>query len=213
MIAFGGVAEHDVQDDLDAGLVEGFDHVAELSGWLARAPIDTVAAMGGKESDRVVAPVVGDAGACGLAGRGRDVILNVLLIELLDRKQLDGGDPEGAQVGDLVDEAGKGAGVRYAGGRVSRESADVHLIDHGLVERSVERCIAFPVIAGWVHDDALDCAGDVSAGSLCVLATPVVAIDHLSCVGVEEYLVPVEAVALLWGVGAVHAIGIDLARL
>ena len=30
MIAFGGVVEDDVEDDFDAGAVEGLDHVAEF---------------------------------------------------------------------------------------------------------------------------------------------------------------------------------------
>jgi hypothetical protein len=58
MIALRRVVVHDVEDDLDARLVEGLDHGLELGHLLARAVGGGEARVGGKKSDGVVSPVV-----------------------------------------------------------------------------------------------------------------------------------------------------------
>ena len=62
VVALGGVVEHDVEQDLEAGGVQRLDHRLEL-GHLAAGPAGAdggrVAVVGGEEADGVVAPVVG----------------------------------------------------------------------------------------------------------------------------------------------------------
>ena len=64
VVALGGVVEDDVEDDLEAGAVQGVDHRLEL-GDLAPGPAGAdrgrVAVVGGEEADGVVAPVVRQA--------------------------------------------------------------------------------------------------------------------------------------------------------
>ena len=122
----GGVVVDHVEDHLDAGLVQRLDHVAELvqhGEWLLARAVRGVRC---KEGDGLVAPVVDQAG-----GRGQG-------IELVDRQQFHRRDAEILQVGDLLDQPGVGAALlrRHTGAGVTREAADVHLVDHRRGERA-----------------------------------------------------------------------------
>ena len=66
-----------------------------------------VGRLGRGEGDAVVAPEVAQL----LAGQRVDERA-VVLVELVDRQQLDRRDAERLQVGDLLDQAGEGARVR-----------------------------------------------------------------------------------------------------
>ena len=94
VVAFGGVVEHDVEDDLDARPVQRLDHVAELVHRAERIPARAVGLVRREERDRRIAPVVD------LARRA------VLGVELEHRQQLHRGDPELLEIGDLLDQAG-----------------------------------------------------------------------------------------------------------
>ena len=58
VVPFAGVVEDDVEDDLDAGLVEGADHVAELVDLAVLLAAGGVGGLGRGEGDAVVAPEV-----------------------------------------------------------------------------------------------------------------------------------------------------------
>ena len=88
VVAFGGVVVDDVEDDLEAGGVQGLDHRLELVDLAAARARRAVVAVGGQEADAVVAPVVAQAP---LEEVG-------ILDELVDGQQLDGGDAEIDQV-------------------------------------------------------------------------------------------------------------------
>ena len=62
MVAFGGVVEDDVEDDLDAGAVQRLDHVAELVDRPERILARAVRLVRREERDRRVAPVVDQPG-------------------------------------------------------------------------------------------------------------------------------------------------------
>ena len=100
VVALAGVVEDDVEDDLDAGLVEGLDHVPELADVGALVGRDAVALVRVEEADRAVAPVV-DEPLPGQRVRPADLGL----VELEDRQQLDRRDAQLLEVGDLVDDA------------------------------------------------------------------------------------------------------------
>ena len=61
VVALAGVVEDHVEDHLDAGLVEGLDHVPELVDVGALVGRDAVALVRGEEADRAVAPVVDES--------------------------------------------------------------------------------------------------------------------------------------------------------
>ena len=104
--------------------MERTDHPAELFPRGGSLRVAGVSRLGGREGDRVVAPEVAQP----LAGERVDERA-VQLVELVDRQQLDGGDTQLLQVGDLLDQAGEGAGVSYAGGGVDGEAADMQLVE------------------------------------------------------------------------------------
>ena len=122
LVTFGGVVEHDVEDDLDARPVQRLDHVAELVHRAERIPARAVRLVRREERDRRVAPVVD------LARRA------VLGIELEHRQQLHRGDPELLEIRDLLDQAGEGAAglLADAGAGMAGEAAHVHLVHDGL---------------------------------------------------------------------------------
>ena len=119
LVALGGVVEHHVEDHLDAGPVQGLDHVAELVHRAERVPARAVRRVRGEERDRLVAPVVDLPGGQSWASNCED------------RQQLDRGDAELLEVRDLLDQPGVGAArlLADAGVGVAREPADVHLVD------------------------------------------------------------------------------------
>jgi hypothetical protein len=58
VVALGGVVVDDVEDHLDAGLVQRLDHRLELQHLLPAGAVGGVPVVRGEEADGVVAPVV-----------------------------------------------------------------------------------------------------------------------------------------------------------
>src|SRR5580692_6554892 len=61
MVALGGVVIHYVENHLDAGGVEGFDHALELAHLFAAVTSARVPRFRGKEIDRIVTPIIPEA--------------------------------------------------------------------------------------------------------------------------------------------------------
>ena len=71
VVALGGVVVDHVEDHLDAGVVQGLDHLLELLHLLALLAPGRVVVVGGEEGDGVVAPVVAQAACRPGGGRAR----------------------------------------------------------------------------------------------------------------------------------------------
>ena len=147
VVALGRVVVDDVEDDLDALVVEGLDHRLELADVGAGPPRRGVAEVGGEEADRVVPPVVGEA-----------AVAQVLVgHEMVDRHQLHRRHAQAAQVAERRrrDEAGvRAAQMPGDTGVAGGETLDVQLVDHRLAPGRPRR----PVIAPGeraVDDDGL----------------------------------------------------------
>ena len=84
VVALGGVVVDDVEDHLDAGLVQGPHHRLELRDLLAALAAGGVLVVRGEEADRVVAPVVAQPALDQMR----------VVDELVHRQQLDRGDAE-----------------------------------------------------------------------------------------------------------------------
>ena len=121
MVAFGGVIEHHVENDLDSRPVQRLDHVAKFvhrtQGILTRA----VRLVRRKERNRCIAPVIDRP--CGA----------ILSVELEDRQQFDGGDAELLKIRNLLDQTGVRAAVLSGTPELGcgREPAHVHLVNDG----------------------------------------------------------------------------------
>ena len=118
----GRVVEDHVQDDADAGPVQGLDHVAELPevGSAARRRCST--RVGAEEAVRAVAPVVGQAQRGG-------AVRDVLVVKGHDGHEFHVGDAQILEIGDLLHQPGEGARGRHPGGGVAGETAHVQLIE------------------------------------------------------------------------------------
>ena len=154
MVPLAGVVEDDVEDDLDPVLVQLADEHLELVDLRAELAVVAVVRLGGEERDRVVAPGVREP----LAGH-RVAERAVELVELEDRQELDGRDPQLLEVGDLLDEPAVGARQVALGRVVAGEPADVDLVDDRLLDRDVGVPVVLPVEVAPVGDAPRGAAG------------------------------------------------------
>ena len=198
VVALGGVVVDDVEDDLDAGLVQRADHRLELRDLLAALPGGGVVVVRGEEADRVVAPVVPQSPLDQVS----------VVDELVHGQQLHRGHAELDQVVDRgrMGQPGVRAAlglrdVRVAGG----EALDVDLVDDRLVELDVRRPVVAPVEVRVVHDRPGHERGAVVVVARVLVAERVgkagrvpvdLSLDGLG-VGVDEQLGRVAALAVL----------------
>ena len=87
----------DIEDDLDPGAMQRFDHIAKFVERAERIRSRAVSRMRRKKRQRLVAPVITEPGR------------TVLLVERKYRQQLHRADTEILQIGDLFDQSGVGA--------------------------------------------------------------------------------------------------------
>ncbi len=133
LVALGGMVVDDVQDHLDAGVVEARHHFLELVHERARQ----VARIGREEAERVVAPVV----------RQPALDQRAIVDEGMDRHQLDGRHPE---AGEMIDDGGVGDAADPSAqvGRHRRgadgQPLDVRFVDDGAFPRDRRRPVPSP---------------------------------------------------------------------
>ena len=195
--AFRRVVEHHVQDQLEAGGVQGLDHLLELAHLAAGLSSRAVAALGCEQTDRVVAPVVDQRLTRGRAG---DV-----LVRFGHRQQLDRGNAQLGQVRDAFDESAEGAGVVHPGGRMHGEAAHMGLVDHRPRKGMAGRPVVAPV-EGIVHDQAARTVSGQVRGS----QTRRERAGEGLGVGIEQRSVRVEAVTGRRRMGTVHPVQIGV---
>ena len=212
VVALAGVVVDDVQDDLDAGGVQHLDQLLELLDLLAPAAVGGVGVVGGEEADRVVAPVVAQA------GRHQALVVQ----ELVDRQQLDGGHPQSEEVVDhgRVPEARVGAPQlgRHVG-VAHGQAPDVGLVHQRLVPRGPRVAVVAPVEVRVGHHHPGHVRGAVEGRRRAVGVVGVgpehrrvpvhLTLDGLG-VGVDQQLVRVAAVPLGRGPRPVHPVAVAL---
>ena len=175
MVALGRVVVDDVEDHLDARLVQRLHHQLEVGHLLAVLAAVGVLVVGREEVEGVVAPVV-----------AQSPLEQVRVVgELVDGQQLEGGDAERSQVLDegRVGDAGIGAAqFRVDVGMAHRGALHVGLVDHGVGPRHTQRLVLSPVEERVHHD-----AARRDAGAVAVVATVGIA-ERVA----ERRLVPVD---------------------
>jgi hypothetical protein len=216
VVALAGVVVDDVDDDLEAGRVERPDHHLHLADRVL-AGSGGVGGLRREVGEGVVAPVVPEA-----------PLHEVPVVdERLDRLELERGHAEGDQVVDhrLAGEAEVGAAQLRGHVRVThRRSADVGLVDDGLGPGDPRMAVVAPVEAlldhhpeGGTGRAVLPRGDEVRVGAAADLVAEERVVpaelppDGLG-VGVEEHAPRVEAMAVRRRVGAVHPVGVELAR-
>ena len=208
--ALSGVVVDDVEDHLDAGLVERADHVLELPHLLAEGPDRAVGGVRGEVSDGVVAPVVAQPAAD--EERLGD--------EVLDREQFHRGDAEGEQVIEhrRMSQPGVGPAEVFRHGRVQLGVAlDVQFVEHrvghrySMGQRSRRRGV------GHHHAERNRTRGVALVGDVVGFGRVVPDRSGIVDVGgdrprvrVEQQLGRVEPGARVRGPGAVHSVAVPL---
>src|SRR5262249_15977520 len=152
-----GMIEDDIKNDLEAGGVEGADHLAELSDLTVFRAGGGVGGLGSPEGDTVVTPEVAQP----LARFGVDEG-TVVLVKFVDRQQLHGGDGEVLEIGDLLRQAPERAGMSDEGTWMDGKATDVQLVDQRILEGHQGRRVLLPV-KGTAQENAA-AGGDMRIG-------------------------------------------------
>src|ERR1019366_1529280 len=124
LVAFGRVVEHHVENDLDAGLMQGTYQLLELADLLAIGSARRVGGVGRVKRGWLITPEVQQT----LAGKRVDAV-GVAGLELVDRKQLHRRHSQFFEIGNLFDKSGIGPGMRDSGRGVHRKTADVRFVN------------------------------------------------------------------------------------
>ena len=119
MVAFRGVIENYVENDLDSRAVQRFDHVAKFIDRAQRILTRAIRLVRRKERNRRIAPVIDSS------RRG------ILSIELEYREQFYRCDAELLKIRNLLDQTCVCATFRFghAGAGMRGKAAHVHLVD------------------------------------------------------------------------------------
>src|SRR6266850_4424334 len=156
-----------------------------------------------KERDRGVTPVIGFGGR------------TVLRVELKNGQQLNSGNAELLQIGNLLDQAGICAAqiLAKAGTGMTREAANVHFIDDGSGGRMAEGRVTFPIVSGGIHDNTLHCRGAVVAGSVRRPAVVIFWDDDTAAIRVKKDFGWIETHAVCGSERPLNSIGVELTGL
>ena len=99
--------------------MECLDHIPKFFDRAERRLLRAVGLVWREIRDRRVSPVVDPSGRA------------IVGVELKDREQLDGGDAEFVEIGDLLNKAGVSAASSFVDARrgMTRKAAHVHFVD------------------------------------------------------------------------------------
>ena len=193
LIAFGRMVEDNVQDDLDPVLFQDLDGLFQLCSLFVVFQRSREGGVGGKEGNGIVAPVLHQLFA--VDGAGIDG-----LIKFKDRHQLDSRDPQLLQIGDLLHDTRKGAGILDTGGTMPGKTPDMHLIDDGVLHgRSGKSCIV-PL------EVIMDDPGLIGRGSLG--GAPGTLAGHSPGIGIQDQFGLIEQKALFRIIGTVKTVAV-----
>ena len=205
LVAFGRVVVHHVQDHLDAVAVQLLHHVPELvERILARK-----ASVGGKEGQRVVAPVVAQS----------HLDQRAFADGFLHGQQFHGRHAQTLQVGDGGRTGHAFIGAAQLGRHVGvglGEALDVRFVDDGFAHRDVRAAVALPVELVHAGDHGLGHVGGVvvhlGVGTVQMGFMPLELAVQAPGVGVQQQAGRVVAQAARRVVGAIHAVAVDQPR-
>src|SRR5436305_9057096 len=148
-IALAGVSEDDIQNDLDARFVQSLDHLAKVPEVAPLARCKTVGVVRGEVANGVISPEVFQRSAI----HGAEPA-DTLLIKGKDGQQFNSRDAQLLEVGNLLDDACKGARMLAARGRRPREATNMHFVNDAFAHWPVQRLIALPIKCRGIYNRA-----------------------------------------------------------
>ena len=211
-VALGGVVVDDVEEDLDAGFVQGADRAAKAD----RPGLAEIARLRREEGEGRIAPVVAQA------------LLDqeAIVREGLGRHQFDRRD---AELDEVLDH-GRMAERRESAAKLRRhrrvedgQPLDVRLVDDRLAPGPPRRAVVAPFVSGRLDDGFRHhrCAVAAVRGEIAAVGAGAIAEERVvpadpagkaPRIGVDQELVRIEAVPGTGIVGAVNAVAVELAR-
>ena len=146
LVSLGGVVVDDVEDHFETGVVQASDHLLEFAQRVRH--VRRIAGIGGKKTDRIVAPVV-----------FQTLVEQIAVVdEGVDGQQF---DRRHAQRSDVVDDRlGAESGIEAPEllvdlGVQLGEPLDVGFIDDGVVPRHIAPAVFAPPVEIGIDDDGL----------------------------------------------------------
>ncbi len=118
------MVQDDVQDHFNTGAVKCLHHLPEFRGLTPLRSIEAVGLFGRKVGDRIIAPVVLE-----FFSRHRIEQLRLILVELENRHQLNGGHSQVLEIRYFFGQAGEGSGMLRLRTHMNCEAANVCLVD------------------------------------------------------------------------------------
>jgi hypothetical protein len=176
------VVKHDTKNDFDSGPVELPGHGLKLDDGSRWVFVAGIASFGREEGDRIIAPIVPQRE---VPSETRSPAL--IVAELLDRQEFNGGNAKGAQIGDLLHKAEVLTGMIDARCRILCEAANVGLINDQIALGLARSANALPVES--VVDDKVDGIGSGQVRIIIVFTH----IQNRRCIRVEKELAKVAA--------------------
>ena len=205
MVAFIRMVEDNIEDHLNAGGMEGLNHVAKLVDVGAGLRTGAKAVMGSEIANGAIAPVVNELFTI--------VFLDDLLaIKTEHRQELDSGDSQLLQIGNLLDHTRKGTWMRDSTGGTLGKATNMHLIDDGFRHRDLQRLIVFPVIVIDINNHTAHAGVKIVDAILASISSPPERGAVPFRVGINQHFGTVEAMAISVIVRPINPIGVTHAR-
>ena len=211
LVAFGRMVVDDIEDDLEAGVVQACDHLLELREHEGRN--GGIARIGREETDRVIAPVI-----CQALFQQMPIV-----DECVDRQQLNRSDAERADVIDylLAAETRERAPhlLRHRGVQF-RQASHMRFVQNGAGPRHLRPTVSTPGERRIYHTAFRHEARIVAAiqGQISIPCTNRVAEQRVvppQCadirlgVGIQQELVRVEAMAVARVIRSMYPVSVD----
>ena len=188
------MVEHHIQNDLDAVLLQDPDQPLQLGALPVVLHLGGVAGVGSKKAHRVVSPVVDQLPAVHHPLVGH-------LVKFEDGHQLHRIDPQGLQIGQLLQQALKGARMGHPGGGMPGEAPHMDLVDDQVLERKAGG-VKIPPVKALPHHPG------VVGLPLRQAAAPYALSGHRPGVWVQQKAAGIKAQAAGRVIRPVHPIGV-----
>src|SRR5207245_901798 len=117
IVAFAGVIENDVENDLDPSGMKSPNHLPKLVDLAVLLTTAAIGGLGSGKGNAVVAPKVAQLFPSLRVGEGA-----IALVKLMNRQQLDGRHTQPLQIGDLLDQSRERARTGHQGAGVAGEA-------------------------------------------------------------------------------------------
>ena len=202
-IFFSRMIEDHIQDNLDPGFVELFHHIPEFIDWPKEASVGAVVPMRCKKCNRLIAPVVFSPRRCGMIVKFKyRHKLNALYTKLFQIRYFF----YQTCIRSLLFRRNTGIGV-------FGKAPDVHFVNDGGVQGSIEWLISFPVKVPGVYHNRFKTAVCIVFAEFFGCFAVIGIIHDPAGVRIYKHLCRIEIQSSVWLVCTVYPVSVHLSGL